>query len=59
MFEKKIQETVENVKENVKESAKPQVKKYLLIGGGIALIGIFAWRAGYREGLKTGLLFNK
>lgn len=59
MFEKKIQETVDNVKENVKESAKPQVKKYL-IGAGVIGVGlIFAWKAGYREGLKTGLLINK
>lgn len=54
MFEKKIQEKVEEVKEN----AKPQVKKYLIQAGIVAAIGIFAWRAGYREGLKTGMLIK-
>lgn len=55
MFEKKIQQKVEEVK----KTAKPHAKKYL-IGAGIIGIGlIFAWRAGYREGLKIGMLINK
>lgn len=54
MFEKKIQEKVEGVK----ETAKPQVKKYLMQAGIVAVIGIFVWRVGYREGLKVGMLIK-
>lgn len=55
MFEKKIQQKVEEVK----ESAKPHAKKYLVCVGIISIGLIFAWRAGYREGLKIGMLINK